>query len=314
MTPSLGLLAVAERSGFDECWHYGAAVAVDPQGVITASVGDPDLPTYARSSLKPLQAAALLAKGLRLPPDELAVVCASHDGSTVHQAVVGRILARFDLSVDDLQNTPTLPYDGDARAAAIRRGEPPSSLQQNCSGKHAGMLATCRINGWSIDDYLDPGHPVQRAIVDYLDALGCPSQHVGVDGCGAPNHVVGLRSLAIAFGSLQANGAAPTMAMSAHPDLVGGPARDVTHWMRAAEGVVTKDGAAGVMVGARPDGAAFAFKIADGSDVARRAVGGEAMHRLGVDAAVVATIAEVPVRGHGAPVGTVRALPWMATT
>ncbi|MEO1056408.1 MAG: asparaginase [Actinomycetota bacterium] len=313
MTPPVGPLAVAVRSGFDECWHQGAAVAVDASGVVTASVGDPDLPMYARSALKPIQAAALLAKGLTLPPEELALVCASHDGSLVHQAVVVRILERYHLSVDDLQNTPTLPYGDDARATAIRGGEPPSSLQQNCSGKHAGMLATCRINGWSIDDYLDPQHPVQRAIVDYLDALGCPSQHVGIDGCGAPNHVVGLRPLAIAFGSLRANGAAPLMAMTAHPELVGGPDRDVTRWMRTVDGVATKDGAAGLMVGARPDGAAFAFKIADGSEAARQAVGGEAMRHLGVDATTVAAIATVPVRGHGAPVGTVRAVPWTAT-
>ena len=307
---TVGLLAVAERSGFDECWHQGAAVAVDARGNVTASIGDPDLPMYARSTLKPLQAAAMVANGLSIPTDELAVVCASHVGAPIHRDAVRRLLMRFDLSIDDLQNTPTLPYGEAARTAAIRDNTGPSSLQQNCSGKHAGMLATCVINGWPIEKYLDPQHPLQVAIADFLATLGCVSQHVGVDGCGAPNHVVGLRSLATAFGALRASGAAPIEAMKAFPDLVAGPERDVTRWMRAVPGVVTKDGAAGLMIGASSDGAAFAFKIADGSETARRAVGGEAMRRIGIDSPDAAVIGDVPVVGHGVRVGSVRAMPW----
>ncbi|MEM8619780.1 MAG: asparaginase [Actinomycetota bacterium] len=307
---TIGLLAVADRSGFDECWHQGVAVAVDAQGDVLAYIGDPDLPMYARSALKPLQAAAMVANGLSIPPDELAVVCASHDGASIHRDAVRRLLARFGLSIDDLRNTPTLPYGEPERTAAIREHTSPSSLYQNCSGKHAGMLATCTVNGWPVEDYLDPQHPLQVVIAEYLATLGCVSQHVGVDGCGAPNHAVGLRSLARAFGALSAAGAAPIEAMKAFPDLVGGPDRDVTQWMRAVPGVVTKDGAAGLMIGANRDGAAFAFKIADGSETARRTVGGEAMRQIGIHSPDTAAIGDVPVIGHGVRVGSVRAMPW----
>jgi L-asparaginase II len=301
-------IAVATRSGFDESLHHGAAVALDAAGSIVASVGDPDVVVYPRSCLKPLQAQVMVDLGLELPDDQLAVACASHAASPQHLAAVRSILAAYGLGEDDLQNTPARP---EGAAASVE----PASIVQNCSGKHAAMLATCVANGWPTGTYLDADHPLQRAIVAALEHLGCEVRHVGVDGCGAPTHACSLRDLASAFATLASNGSAVSRAMRAHPVLVAGVDRDVTIWMEAVPGLMAKEGAAGVMAVGFDDGRALAYKIADGSEPARRAVLPQALRVLGVepDAAVLARV-RVPVLGHGREVGHIDPLDWTSWT
>ena len=301
-------IAVATRSGFDESLHHGAAVALDAGGSVVATVGDPDVVVYPRSCLKPLQAQAMVDLGLELPDDQLAVACASHAGSPLHLDTVRSILAAHGLGEDDLRNTPARPAD--AAASAV-----PSSIVQNCSGKHAAMLATCVVNGWPTDTYLEAEHPLQSAIVDALDRFGCAVRHLGVDGCGAPTHALTLRDLAVAYATLASNGSVVSRAMRAHPVLVAGVDRDVTLWTEAVPGLVAKEGAAGVMAAGFDDGRAVAYKIADGSDQARRAVVPQALRVLGVDPdAEVLTRVRVPVLGHGREVGQVDPLDWMPWT
>ncbi len=278
----------------------------------SASVGDPELVVYPRSCLKPMQAHALLGAGLELDDRQLAVACASHDGSPDHLDAVRSILERYGLAESDLQNTPARPLDAVARTAARIDGTGPSALQQNCSGKHAAMLATCRVNGWSIDDYLDQHHPVQAAITSGVETLGAVIHHVGIDGCGAPTHAFSLRDLAAAFARLAAPGSAVARAMTTHPELVGGPTRDVTVWMRAVPTLVAKEGAAGVMAAGLADGRAVAFKVADGSDSCRQAVVAEALRAAGMstDATSTADTLAVSVLGHGRPVGRLDAIEW----
>jgi len=291
-------------------------VALRPDGSVIAAVGDPTVSVYPRSALKPLQAMAMTELGLALPARLLAIVCASHDGCEAHTAAVRQVLALFDLDEADLRNTPSYPYDDRARDDAIREGVAPSSLQQNCSGKHAGMLATCRVNGWPVADYLAASHPLQVAITASIEGHGSPVHHVGIDGCGAPTHAIGLDDLARAFAGIASGRAAVADAMTSHPELVGGATRDVTVWMRAIPGLVTKDGADGVMAGALPDGRTFALKVAGGSDAARRAVTAEALRVLDIDvdgALGEALDATRPiVSGHGLEVGRIEALPWTA--
>ena len=308
-------IAVAIRSGLEESVHHGAGVAIDGTAAVRASIGDPDLVVYPRSCLKPMQTHAMVGVGLELDDRQLALACASHDGSSAHLAVVRSILDRYDLDESDLQNTPARPSGEAARTAARIAGIEPSSIQQNCSGKHAAMLATCRINGWSIDDYLDRSHPVQLAITEGLEALGAVVDHVGIDGCGAPTHAFSLRELAGAFSHLAASGSAVARAMTTHPALVGGPTRDVTLWMQAVPTLIAKDGAAGVMAAGLADGRAVAFKVADGSDVCRQAVVVEALRAAGVEfdaeAERTAETVAVPVLGHGHPVGRLDPVEWL---
>ena len=305
-------IAYATRSGYDESLYHGAAVALGSDGSPLGSLGDPDVAVYPRSSLKPMQATAMAEHGLELPGDLMAIVCASHDGTAMHTTAVSDVLEAYGLDITALRNTPSFALDEATRIGALRSGEGPTALHQNCSGKHAGMLATCRINDWSIDDYLHPEHPLQVAITSSIEQHGAPVEHVGIDGCGAPTHSIGLSDLARSFAAIARSQSDVARSMSARPDLVGGAARDVTRWMVALPGLVMKDGADGVMAGAFPDGRAFALKIASGVDGARQAATAEALRVLGVDVDELPTSTSTGpvVLGHGHAVGRVESLPW----
>lgn len=298
-------LAVVTRSGVVESVHHGALVALAADGSVVFAVGHPDVAIYPRSSLKPLQAQALLDLGVPLAGAELAVACASHAGCSEHLAAVRGLLAAFGLDERALRNTPTLPLDTDCAAAVIRAGGAPSSLQQNCSGKHAAMLAACVVNGWSRGDYLDPDHPVQQAITQSLAAMTGTVTHVGIDGCGAPTAMVPLLGLAQAVRAIACARGAVWAAMTAFPGLVAGPGRADTQLMEVVDGLIVKGGAEAVAVAALPDGRAVALKIADGYDRAAAPVLAAALRRLDVD---VDAFAPAPVLGHGRPVGAVTAV------
>jgi len=308
------LLAQATRNGWVESVHAGHAVLIDPDGSVVRAWGRPQDPTLPRSSNKPLQATGMVAAGLGLVGAQLAIAAASHNGEQFHLDTVRAILAEGGLSEDDLANVKALPTGAAAQAAWLRAGGGPTSVTQNCSGKHAAMLATCRINGWSIDDYLDQHHPVQAAITNGVGALGAVVHHVGIDGCGAPTHAFSLHDLAAGFARLASPDSAVARAMTTHPELVGGPARDVTLWMRAVPTLVAKEGASGVMAAGLADGRAVAFKVADGSDSCRQAVVAEALRAsgldIGTDATSTADAVAVPVLGHGRPVGRLDAIEW----
>jgi L-asparaginase II len=294
-------VAVTTRSGFRESTHFGAVVVLDHDG--GRGIGNPEVAVYPRSATKPVQALAMVRAGLDLPPDLLALVCASHSGLSQHLERVRRILARVGLDESALQNTPAAPLD-------TSEGRETSSLHQNCSGKHAGMLATCVVNGWPIETYLDPDHPLQQAITAELAEVSERSVvHVGVDGCGAPAHVTTLIGLATAFGNIATRPAAPeravAQAMTTFPALLGGPGRDVTELIRQIPGLVAKDGAEGVYAAALPDGRAVAIKIADGASRARPAVMLAALASLGVDVSTAAPNLRQPILGHGREVGEV---------
>ena len=299
-------VAVTSRSGVDESLHHGVVVGLDQQGDVAFAAGDPELGIYPRSAVKPLQAEALIAAGLDLPPELLALVCASHDGRPEHLTGVRRILAGAGLDDAALDNTPAWPVDDGATDELIRAGSSPSSLLQNCSGKHAGMLATCVINGWPTVGYLDVDHPLQTMIVAHLDAVTGGVSHVGIDGCGAPTPVCSLRGLAAAVRQIALEGGPVYRAMTERPDMVGGPTRDVTRLMRAVPGLMAKEGAEGVYVAALPDGRAVALKIADGANRARVPVMVAALHTLGVEVSDDSLIEAV--FGHGRRVGTVRSI------
>lgn len=312
---SFAPVAITSRSGLDESVHFGAIVALGPIGEIEFAIGDPAAIVFPRSSNKPMQAVAMVRAGLSLPPELLALVCASHDGTPMHTDGALRILATAGLDETALANTASLPLDAASAEAVLRAGGPRTPLLMNCSGKHSGMLATCVHNGWAHDpSYLDMDHPLQVAITDAIDEL-CdePHAHIGVDGCGAPAHAMSLVGLARAFRSIAVGAAGAAgdevySAMTSHPEMVGGERRDVTAFMRHVPGLVAKDGADGVFAAALPDGRAIALKIADGGDRARPPVMVAAMQRLGIDTAAVAALVEEKIMGHGRQVGSVRAI------
>ncbi|MBL1086678.1 asparaginase [Streptomyces actinomycinicus] len=310
------VVAEVWRGDFLESVHHGTVHAAGPRGRTVLSVGETDRPLYPRSANKPLQALGMLRAGLGLDGELLALACASHSGEAFHLDGVRRILRGAGLDPGALRCTPGLPLGEDALRAHLMSGGGPAPLTMNCSGKHAAMLATCVAAGWDTATYLDPRHPLQRALRETVEDLaGEKVAATGVDGCGAPLFALGYRGLARAFATL-ATSAPGTLehrvarAMNRHPEYVGGTGRDVTRLMRALPGSVAKDGAEGVYALALPDGSSVALKIADGSRRARPVVMVAALRRLGVatDAdETLAGLATVPVLGHGEPVGAVRA-------
>ena len=306
------LVAEVWRGEFLESVHHGSVIALDRTGREALTLGRPQDITYPRSSNKPIQALAMLRHGLDLDGELLALACASHSGEDFHIDGVHRVLHAHGLTEDALQCTPDLPIGEDALRAHLEAGRPKAPKYMNCSGKHAAMLATCVVNGWSTHDYLDPTHPLQRAIRDTLEELaGERIGAEGVDGCGAPLFGVSLTGLARAFRALAGADDGPEQriarAMNRHPEWVGGTNRDVTKLMRAIPGAVAKDGAEGVYAIGLPTGEAVACKIADGSSRARAVVVVAALRKLGVVAPD--ELATFPVLGHGRPVGAVKPSP-----
>ncbi|MFP5283809.1 MAG: asparaginase, partial [Actinomycetes bacterium] len=181
------ILVEVVRSGFTESVHHGRVVVTNPDGSLACSLGADFAPMYPRSAAKPVQAVGMLRAGLDLDGELLALVCSSHSGEDFHLQGVRRILAAAGLEESALQTPPDWPLDDVAREAAIRAGRPQTPLTMNCSGKHAGMLATAVANGWPVGNYRDPEHPVQLAILRALDDLtGQQAGNLAVDGCGAP--------------------------------------------------------------------------------------------------------------------------------
>lgn len=305
------LLVRVVRSGFVESEHHGHAVALDADGNVVASVGDPSEAVLARSALKPLFAVGMVRAGLDVNGHQLALAQASHSGEGYHLDGVRRLLATAGLDDGALRTTPDRPLDPAERSRWSTLDFPPSSLAHNCSGKHAAMLVTCVVNGWDLDRYLDPDHPLQlglRAAV--ADLAGESVAATAVDGCGAPVHALSLTGLARAFSriataSADTGEARVARANRVHPEWVGGTGRYVTELARAVPGLVVKDGAEAVCAAALPDGRTVAVKILDGSERALRPVLRDLLRRVGEQSDALDRFGEVPVLGHGRPVGTV---------
>ncbi len=305
---TLPVLAEVVRSGYVEGSHTGSVIAVDRDGTTVLALGDVDQPVFPRSSNKPLQAAGLLAAGWA-PADEeqVALATASHSGEPEHLEVVRRMLAQAGLDPHALGCPPMLPLSDAAAHALLARGEQPTPLTMNCSGKHAAMLACCVVNGWPTRTYLEAGHPLQVALQATIEQLaGEPVRHVAVDGCGAPQHALSLRGLAGAYTALVRDQPRVVAAMTGHPHLVGGTDRDVTALMQGIPGLVAKDGAEGVYAVGLDDGSAVALKVSDGAARARTPILVAALRRLGVVAPVLDELGTTPVYGGGRVVGETR--------
>jgi L-asparaginase II len=304
------ILAEVVRSGFVESVHHGSVLVLDASGEVKDSAGDIEGPIFPRSSNKPLQTVGMLRAGLA-PHEEadLALISGSHYGEPFHVERVREILAAAGLTADALRCPPSLPLSDPEQQALLRAGGDKQRILMNCSGKHAGMLATCAGNGWPLESYRDAEHPLQVALAAAVaDLTGEPIAATGVDGCGAPVFAFSLTALARAF--LRLVEAAPGTherrvadAMRARPELVAGTGADDTVLMGGVPGLLSKGGAEGVQVVAVPGAGAVAFKISDGAMRARPAVLKSALRRLGIESPV----ADVEVRGGGEAVGEVRA-------
>lgn len=300
-------LVVATRGDAIESVHYGSIAVVDAAGRLVASVGDAEFPIFTRSTLKPFQALPFVAGGgparFGFSSAQVALLCASHSGEPRHVAAVADMLARSGCSEGQLQCGCHVPLFYAATHVAVPPDLTLSPLQHNCSGKHAGMLAWCRQHGGTVEDYLDPHHPLQQEIRRRVAQLvGCEEHEMplGIDGCGAPNYALPLplplplarlayayARLAVAHDERDDALASLRTAMITHPEMVAGEGRTDLALMRAAPGDwVAKGGAEGVQaLGSRSRGLGIAIKIADGGVRALRVALSAVIARLNLSAA-----------------------------
>lgn len=286
MTSSATLLHMT-RGPLVESLHRGHLAVTDSRGRVLYSAGDPEQVIFARSSMKPIQAIPVIESGAAdafgFTPSEIALMCASHNGEAEHIATVSSMLARLGLSGDSLQCGPHEPYHKPSADRMKKAGEAFTSLHNNCSGKHAGMLALA--NHWDADrtGYLDPEHPVQQAMLRTVSEMCGTDQGsilLGVDGCGVPVFGLPLNRLAAGFATLaeQASEEQPRdsrsaacrriwEALSLHPFQLAGSGRFDTKLIEATRGrIIGKMGAEGVFALAdRSRGLGLALKIEDGA-------------------------------------------------
>jgi L-asparaginase II len=277
-----------ERGDLVESVHAVAACASDAGGDLALACGDVDVPVFLRSTAKPFIAAALVRDGTAarfgLEPAELAVIAASHGGEPFHVATVLGILAKIGLGPAALQCGAHAPYYEPAALALATAGDCPTALHSNCSGKHAGILASCVAHGEDVATYRDASHPAQQRILAFCARLldQSPEQlPLGIDGCGIPVFATSLRRAARAFARLGGPGDAASAldpsdcealarvsdAMAAWPAYVAGTGRFDTALMEVTAGrIVGKSGAEGVHGAAeRATGLGLAVKIVDGA-------------------------------------------------
>lgn len=323
------LLSVVERSGRVESRHHGAVVVVGREGVVHAW-GDTDTQVYTRSAIKPLQALPLLERGvakrLDLGAPELAVMCASHQGTPEHVEVVRGFLARGDFSEDDLLCGPHAPFDKRASLDIARAGGKPQRIHNNCSGKHTGFLHLAADMGVAPESYLDPESASQQLIrrtVGEMAGVDEADIELGVDGCGAPTLHLPLVALATAFFRLANPDGLPDVRAAAcrrifdaanrEPVLLAGHGRLCTALIRSAPGqLITKNGAEGVYAAGTANGYGVAIKVSDGAERGYTPVVVDLLQRLGIWSEVPAELADfaaVPVRNtRKALVGHVRSV------
>lgn len=330
------ILAKAIRGETVESVHRGHLIAIDGGSEPRLSIGDPQIVTYFRSASKPFQAMPLITSGAAdsfgFTEDEIAMACASHSGEAVHVGIVSRMLEKIGLSESDLRCGVHLPFNEKEAERLLRSNEIATQLHNNCSGKHAAILAFAKHINADIDRYDQPRSPVQQAILKAV-SIFCeiPKEEIaiGIDGCCVPNFAIPLDKMARGFLNLVAhsNDFADDVARSAatrtvssmlkYPELIGGSERLDTMLMTAAPGqLISKVGADGVwLCGVMPcdpfpKGLAIALKIEDGDDKrARPVVAVEVLKQLGIISSdALPELSPMPIRNRrGDFVGTVGA-------
>jgi L-asparaginase II len=272
------------RGSLVESWHSGAIAVSDAAGRLLLALGDVERPIYPRSAVKAMQALALVESGaadaFALSEDELAVACASHNGDSVHVEAVRSLLAKAGLDESYLACGAHWPISEDVTRELLRAHERPRAIHNNCSGKHAGMLATAMHFGFEPKGYERPDHQVQvmiARIISEICGIALDRSRMGIDGCSVPTFALPLASLAAGFASLGAcEGLPPERASAARrlfhacfsePAHVAGEGRFDTIVLRAlAPSCFTKGGAEGVHCASLPSlGLGIALKVDDGA-------------------------------------------------
>lgn len=277
-------LVCVSRGEVIECIHRGDVVVVDLNGDILHQVGDPHKFTYFRSAAKPIQAINVLVSGAfekyNITKKELAVICSSHYAEETHLSSVESILQKIGLEKSNVLGgiVHSLSYD-----VAIKHARDQKELDatiSDCSGKHSGMLAVCKLKNYSIHDYLNPEHPLQREILQIISDvcdISIENMKIGIDGCSAPVHAMPLYNMALGYARISNasffqnhyESAANKIfeAMTKHPEMVSGTNGFCSEFIAATnKRMIGKVGAEGVYcVGIKDKGIGIAVKIENGN-------------------------------------------------
>ena len=270
------------RDGLIEEEHEGVWVTAKPIKGFSPD-NTHDTPYFLRSCAKPLQASLLIDYGIEMTPDELALCCASHAGEDCHIKVATKLMKKFKLNESMLKCGIHAPLSRGMQNRMIVRGDEPTQLHNNCSGKHIAFLAMCDKNGWNMTNYDDPNHPLQKAVKEKIYSLcGVTKEYpMTTDGCGVPIVSMPLKNLAQGFVRLLEY---PQIlqAIKANPYIFGGEGRTDTEIISKTENLVAKVGAGGLCVVLNvKECNAFVVKINDASMEARRFALFEIINRLG---------------------------------
>ena len=265
------------RGDIVESVHLVSLAVVDAAGGLVMAAGNPDLVTFWRSAAKPFQAMPLVADGAAdrygFDSRDLALACASHSSEPVHLEVAEGMLRKLGLPESTLACGSHPPISPAVAEQVIRRGVTMTPVWSNCSGKHAGMLATAAHHGWPLKGYHELAHPLQQRITAEIGRwTDCPHERMtfAVDGCAAACFGLPLRAMALAYArfgvSEEPAAVRLRQAMAAHPELVAGQGRLCTDLGLATRGgVIAKVGADGVYCAALPGaGLGLALKVEDG--------------------------------------------------
>lgn len=329
------ILAHVIRGNTIESIHRGHICVVDGDGKTIASVGDPSTVTYFRSACKVFQAIPFVTSGaadaFSFTEDEIAMACSSHSGEKMHVERVAKMLAKADFSESDLRCGAHLPFNEAASHALIALGAKPSQLHNNCSGKHAAMLALAKHIGADVKTYELPDNRIQKRILKCVsDFTDVPENEIalGIDGCAAPNFALPLAAMAKGFANLISPSKFPETtqnacsrivnAMLKFPELIGGTDRLDTMLMQAAPGkVISKVGADGVWLCGvlpsekHPTGLGIALKVEDGDDVrGRPVIAVEILRQLAIlNDGDLANLSPMPIKNRrGDVVGSVESI------
>ena len=246
------ILCRVTRGDLTESIHVIFATVVDDSGGVVYSTGDSNYLTCIRSSLKPFQAAASIKAGAvddaGFTEDEIALMCASHLGENIHINTAESMLKKLGYTSEAYECGLHPPADISSRHELIQSGVKPSPLHNNCSGKHAGMLSLAKHLSGEPKGYINPDHPVQKAIYDLLqEYTGIEEIPMELDGCSAPTAFFTLETIARLYQTLSA-GKYPELeraynAMASYPYNVAGKGHFDTKFIEALKGKgVTKGG------------------------------------------------------------------------
>ncbi len=271
------ILAEILRGHAVESFHRGAFAISNAQGKIIQQQGDISRAIFPRSAIKAFQCVPLIESGAAdyfdFDDEDIALACSSHNGEAEHLRVASSMLAKAGIDEAAYECGSQWPERMDDKSALIKAAQLPRAIHNNCSGKHAGMLAFAKHKGVPFADYVKRDHPVQQAVAKALDhycKINTENAPCGIDGCSVPTWAMPLENLAQGFAKLFAQGNATgqriAKAARAHPFLIAGSNRFDTKIMTAVPRLFIKVGAEGVFCGAIPHAAlGFALKIDDGA-------------------------------------------------